>query len=62
MPDIQSDKTNFDRLQRHLKADSFAARLVGAYSAAPTNGQEAALSEIIKDRLAEIASGYNENK
>jgi hypothetical protein len=62
MPDGEADETNFDRLQRHLKAESLAARLAAAYATAPAAGKADALSAITASRLIEITSGYDETK
>lgn len=50
--------TNFERLEQQLKPGSLAARLVGAYAAAPPAGQQAALKTVISDRLSELRQAH----
>lgn len=51
--------TNTERLQRHLKDDTLAARLVQAH--AESGGSVVVLKEIIADRLDQVRRNLDQN-
>ena len=50
--------TNFDRLARHLKQGTLAARLVNVRITVGAAGQQAALGKLIADRLNELRQAH----
>ena len=62
MPDESTLETNADRLLIHLKPESLAARIVAAYAGAAGESRKTAVERIIRDHLADIAGGYNEDQ
>jgi hypothetical protein len=45
---------NFDRLLKHLKDDSLAARIVRARRKPDTTDPAGAMKEVLRDRLAQL--------
>lgn len=62
MPDESTPESNADRLLTHLNPESFAARIVAAYASAAGEDCKTAIEKIVRDRLAEIAGGYDEDR
>lgn len=52
--DNESVLANVVQVQKHLKDDSLAARLVAAYAAASSEQRETAIRDVLNDRLEEI--------
>jgi hypothetical protein len=49
---------NFDRLLKHLKADSLAARIVRARGDPDAPDPAGAMKEVLRDRLAQLRKRF----
>jgi len=54
MPDEVNDESNVDRLLKHLKDESLAARLITAHEAPDGGEPVAAMKAVLTERLDEV--------
>jgi hypothetical protein len=59
-PDNTKSPDNFDRLLKHLKNGSLAARLVRAYHSAGTAGPGDSMMLVLKERLEEVKKSFED--
>ena len=65
-PEIQRDpeesQSNFDRLQKQLRDDSLAAKIVGVFSEPGDDTPADAMKKVISERLDELKKRYDEDE